>query len=84
VIQMVKAKLVSMKELTTDNPTFCLSALRAFDECHKCEIFLGAYRHDTIGRLKCKPHLTNEVIDLLKKKRYLLDQLQLVNALLDT
>jgi len=79
----MKSKLVTIEELTKDNPTLCLSALRVFNECHKCDVFLNAYRKDRIGKLKCKPHLTNDVIDLLKKKRYLLDQLQIINAMLE-
>lgn len=79
----MKAKLVQFSELIEGNPTFCLSPLRVFNDCHKCDIFKKAYQHDRIGKLKCKPHLTNEVIDLLKKKRHLLDQLAIINALLD-
>jgi len=80
----MKVKFISYKDLANPekNPTFCFNPLRAFEDCHKCENFRSAYRQDRVGKLKCKPVLKNSIINLLKKKRYLLDQLAIINALL--
>jgi len=80
----MKIAFVSYKDLANPkkNPTFCLNPLRVFNECHKCRIFKEAYNHKRLGKLKCKSKLTNEVIDLLMKKRYLLDQLAIIKAIL--
>lgn len=75
----MKSKIVTIKELTTDNPTLCLSALRVFNECHKCLRFISARRQNTIEKMKCKPHINPQYFELIGKKRKLLDQLSKIN-----
>ena len=82
----MKAKLVSMQELTRDNPTFCLSPLRVFDECHKCDTFkrhMDILRSGRKHTLTCKPHIKKDILDLLRRKEKLLEQLAIVNAILE-
>jgi len=76
---------VKFKDLIdrSENPTLCLHPMRVFNECHKCEIFKRAYQRDRIKQLKCKPHISNEVMDLLKRKRELLNELTEINNLLN-
>jgi len=75
----MRSKIVTIEELTTDNPTLCLSALRVFNECHKCEVFKRAQAQNRIIKLKCKPKLHPQYFELLAEKRKLLDQLNEVN-----
>ena len=76
----MQSKVVSIKELTEDNPTFCLSALRVFDQCHECPVFKRAQSSNTIIKLKCKPHLNAKYHELLGQKRKVLDQLNTIEA----
>lgn len=92
---MVKAKIVSVKELTDaeENPSLCLSPLRVFNECHKCERYqrivkkylVKGYSLQSIIRdkLKCKPHLQSAYNELLIRKRKLLDELSEVDKAID-
>ena len=79
----MKAKLVSMQELTTDNPTFCLSPLRVFNECHKCESWKRAYDHGTVDKLKCRSHIQKRILDLLKRRTEIYKEIAKVNAFLE-
>ena len=74
----MQSKVVSIKELTEDNPTFCLSASRVFDKCHECPVFKKAQANRTIEKLKCKPHLNPKHQELLAQKQNLLDMLKYV------
>jgi len=35
----MEIKVVSASDMTKDNPTLCMSPLRFFDACHRCEHF---------------------------------------------
>ena len=35
----METKVVNLGEITEDNPTLCLSPLRVFNACHRCEHF---------------------------------------------
>lgn len=81
---MVDAKVVSIKELTENNPTLCLSPLRVFNKCHECQQFKQALRkHKTLEKtaekLKCNPHINPKFLELSAKKRRLLDQLSVID-----
>lgn len=82
---MVKFAILSYEELVdpVKNPTLCLSPLRGLNLCHQCDQFKQAYQYDKIRRLKCKPHLTDDAISLLVRKRRLLDKLAIINAVLE-
>jgi len=73
---MVKAKIVETSELMKDNPTLCLSPLRVFKECHKCDRFKKAKNP---LKLKCKPQITKRTKLLLKRKMKLQEQLAKIN-----
>lgn len=74
----MKAVIVSVKELAdpVKNPTFCLSALRALNECHRCEIFRREWRNRREGKLKCIPQMQEGVRELLMEKRETHDRLK--------
>jgi len=78
-VAKMQTKVVTMKELTEDNPTLCLSPLRVFDQCHKCERFKRWQKQRGIKRLKCKPHLNDKYFELQNRKRALLDKLNDIN-----
>lgn len=85
----MKVAVVSFEDLADPqkNPSFCLSPLRALNDCHKCAIFqqhLKVWRQGKAWRLKCKPHIPKDIIDLLIKKEKILEQLAIINAALDT
>lgn len=72
---MVKAKVVSIKELTKDNPTLCLSALRVFNKCHQCPQYKKQNR-------KCKPHIDNKYLNLHNRKEKLQKELKEIDKAL--
>ncbi len=80
----MKAKVVSSSDLfdKEKNPTLCLSAIRMFNNCHKCRIFRTAWFKRREGKLKCKPQTKPEKIELLKKIRQLRKELQELNTAL--
>jgi len=61
----------------TENPTYCLSPLRVFNECHKCSVFKLAKGNE--DNLACKPHVTKRVRILMARKRRLLEKLQAID-----
>lgn len=79
---MVKAKVVAIKDLLNpkENPALCLSPLRVFDECHKCEAFQRQLKAGKpIEKMRCKPHLKPEYFKLLQQKQKLLEQLNQID-----
>lgn len=61
----MKTKIVTIGELTKDNPTLCMSPIRVLGECYKCGIFLSAFK-----RIKRQhPEITdgNQLLELTKK-----------------
>lgn len=64
-------KVVTMNELTEDNPTLCLSPRRVFEKCHQCPI----YKTRDKTALKCKPHLNKDMLALIERKQKLLQEL---------
>lgn len=82
----IEAKVVSVSELTDrkENPAFCLSALRVFEKCHKCQKFVSAMRryrdfNTVVQKLDCKPQVSEAIRALLSKKRELSAELKRVN-----
>jgi len=55
----MKSAIVSINDITKDNPTLCLSALRALGECQKCATYINAKNKQ---KLKCTPKLTHHYI----------------------
>jgi len=64
----MKTKLVSLSELTENNPTLCLSALRVFGDCHKCEQY-KKFEKGIIKTLKCNPKFNKKALKLLRKRK---------------
>jgi len=83
---MVEAKLVSIKELSDpiENPAFCLSPLRVFNKCHECDKFKRAQATNRVDKLDCKPHMNPKYLELLEKKRQILDQLRQIEIEMNT
>lgn len=76
---MIKSKVVTIAELTKDNPTFCLSPLRVFEDCHKCPKWKIAKDK---SKLKCNPKVRPQVLKLLAKKKELLHLISEIDELL--
>jgi len=76
---MVQAKVVSIKELLEDNPTFCLSPYRVFELCHKCEAYKRAKRANRLDKMRCKPRVKPIIKTLEQQKHKLLSQLAEIN-----
>jgi len=72
---MVQVKIVSIKELLEDNPTFCLSPYRVFELCHTCEAYKRAKRTNRLNKMRCKPRVKPIVKTLEQEKQELLKQL---------
>ncbi len=71
----MKSKVVTIEELQTDNPTFCLSPLRVFEKCPECPVYKLHQATNTINKLKCKPHINPKYTELAAEKRKLLDRI---------
>jgi len=73
-----KTTSVYMSEIVKDNPTLCLSALRVFANCHKCQVFKDKLitKGLKVLNLKCKPQIKPEIKKLLKKRQQLLKELK--------
>lgn len=70
-------KVVTIKELTEDNPTICLSPLRVFEKCHQCPVYKAR------DKLKCEPHLNKDMLALMERKKKLLQELDDINKRLE-
>jgi hypothetical protein len=70
----LKVAIVSYKDLSNDNPTGCLSALRFTNGCWKCQTFIHAQKFN--HGLKCHPIITEEQQKLLDKAKELSNQIQ--------
>ena len=81
----MRVKIVSAKELTTDNPKLCMSPLRVFGLCHKCQIFKSARGTPELKlkKLPCKPKVQPKYLELLKEKHELLLKLREIDRLLN-
>ncbi|MHC1625207.1 MAG: hypothetical protein ACXQS2_04345 [Methermicoccaceae archaeon] len=72
----MKTKVVRLSELAEDNPKLCMSTLRIFGECHKCDCFKKAMRglpnpeavREAIENMGCKPKVSQRVIELYEEK----------------
>lgn len=84
----MKVKTVSKEELEENNPTLCLSPLRVFEQCHECDKFKqrksivsrksakNVTEEEVIDKMSCKPVIKPEMLELLKKKSELLNQVR--------
>ena len=84
----MKTKIVTLKELSEDNPTLCLSPLRVFEECHKCDQFKQEFRKhqsvdEAINSMKCNPRIRSDIRKLLERKKELLKELAKINSQLE-
>jgi len=75
----MKFKTINLETLLdpVENPAYCLSPLRVFNECHKCSVFKLAKGDQ--DNLACKPRVTKRVKILMGKKRRLLEKLRTIN-----
>jgi len=73
----MESKVVSIKELTENNPTLCLSALRVFGKCHQCSMY-----KKSPDKLKCNPVVPTDVISLTKQRRKLLQEMREIDRTL--
>ena len=74
----MKVAIVNSKDLfdKTKNPTKCLSALRACEDCQQCDILIKKMNDfpldEALKVLKCIPRITNENMKILKEYDVLL------------
>jgi len=74
----MKVAIVNSKDLfdKTKNPTGCLSALRACEDCQQCDILIKKMNDipldDLLKSLKCKPRITDKNMKILKEYDVLL------------
>lgn len=78
----MESKVISIKELQEDNPTFCLSTLRVFEKCHNCTVYKNASLKHALDKLKCNPRIREDIQILLKRKEKLLSELAEINKTL--
>jgi hypothetical protein len=64
----MKTKIVSFKELTENNQSFCLSSLRVLGDCHKCAKFKRLAKQKRLILINCAPRVKREVYKLLEEK----------------
>jgi hypothetical protein len=87
----MKVVIVNSKDLfnKTENPTACLSALRACNECHQCNILtkkmIDYPLDEALKKLKCKPRISDKNMKILKeydailtKKEDLLNEIEII------
>jgi len=74
---MERYKAVTIKDLTEDNPTLCLSALRVFGKCHQCP----QYKRSPNKR-KCNPVVPTGIIALIEHKKKLQVEIDSINRTL--
>lgn len=68
----MKSKIVHFKDIfNKNNPTSCLSTLRVFTDCHKCQTYLNAFNNKRENKLSCNPMLKPKIRKLMSKKRKL-------------
>lgn len=70
----MRVKVVTIKELTEDNPTLCLSTLRVFGKCHQCPHY-----KKSPNKLKCNPVTHKDLQALTERKKKLLHEIGKVN-----
>ena len=68
-------KIISSREITTDNPTMCMLPIRYYNRCHHCGVFRSVLKRNngdipkTIKILKCNPCITNRAIFLIGQRK---------------
>jgi len=96
--EKMQTKVINLSEIAENNPTLCLSPLRVFNACHKCNHFLSRLQYykrkypdmsidemieRAIADIPCKPHVKKEYVELLKKKTKVLQELAEVQKKID-
>ena len=67
-------KVITVRDITEDNPTRCLSPLRYLDRCHQCDVFKSVLKRTngdilkTIEILGCNPHIPDRAIFLIGQR----------------
>ena len=74
---IMESKVVSIKKLTENNPTLCLSALRVFGKCHQCPQY-----KKSPDKLKCNPVISTDVISLTERRKKLLQEMREIDQAL--
>ncbi len=67
----MKSKVVTIKELTENNPTLCLSALRVFGNCTECPMY-----KKSPNKLKCNPVISEEMMKRSERREKLLQEIR--------
>lgn len=78
----MKAVVITSNELfdPVENPTLCLSTTMVFNKCHLCDVYKRAFRRGEEEKLECNPHIPGEMLEGLKTKRRLQNELKKVNT----
>ena len=78
----MKTVIVKLSDVLRDNPSLCLSPLRACEDCVHCKIFRRALAkhnddiHETLNTLECKPKIKANLIELFERRKELLEELR--------
>jgi hypothetical protein len=70
----MKVAIVMLSELTKDNPTTCLSALRAIGYCFRCPMYKSYKQRQR--KLTCNPVIADEFIPSLAKEEALAKEIK--------
>ena len=68
------AKVITVRDITENNPTLCMSPIRYFDRCYQCDVFKSVLKQNngdilkTIETLGCNPHITDRAIFLIGQR----------------
>ncbi|RLG16739.1 hypothetical protein DRN69_00195 [Candidatus Pacearchaeota archaeon] len=73
----MKTVTVNSKEIGK-SPTLCMSPLRYLKECHKCDKFKKRKLSEAL-KMKCQPRIKPEILELLKRKEKLLEEIKEIN-----
>lgn len=85
----MKVAIVNSKDVfnKSKNPTLCLSALRGTGECHQCDkiakVITTTPLVDLLKELKCKPNISDENMEHLKRYDELLSQREIIQNDID-
>lgn len=77
-VKDVLSTTIKLSEIA-NNPSLCLSPLRAMQKCYQCDVFVRAKDK---SKLTCKPQIPPNIQVLIERKEKLLEELRKINQIL--